>query len=230
MATESGTSRKRATLTLIGGLVGLWPILFAFVLWALAQWGGGESEFSLAPRETTRNVVVLVVALAVTWAWNIFIVVAGIRAWRRRVPARGRALAGLVAAVAGVLFVSLILAGGLVIALALRGRGEGKLSAEEQVKKCRSNQESLAIMLGPEMWGFDHPEAKPEDYKELDLSPKGDLIEPEDGPAYATDPLLFDCPADDDAEDVDYVVDITPEGEIKIRCIDPDGIQAGHNP
>jgi hypothetical protein len=230
MAAESGASPKRATTTLIAGLVGLWPILFALVLWALAQWGAGEGEFSLAPRETMRNVIVLLVALAITLAWNIVVIVGGIRAWRRRVPARGRALAGLIAAAVGALFVSLVLAGGLAIALSLRGRGEHKLSAEEQVKKCRSNQESLAIMLGPEMWGFDHPEAKPEDLKTLDLSPQGDLIEPEDGPAYATDPLLFDCPADDDPPDVDYVVDITPEGEIKIRCIDPDGIKAGHNP
>lgn len=228
MPENSAVSRKRPTAILFAGLVGLWPILFILVMWALAQWGGGEAEFSLAPRETGRNVVVLIVALGATLALDVGAIVFGIRAIRRG-AARARAFAGVVMAAVGALAVVLLLIVGIALSV-MFGRGGGdKLSPEERVKKCGSNQDKIAIMLGPEMWGFDHPDAKPEDLKELDLSPGGDLVKPEDGTAYTTDPTILDCPADDDEDDVDYAVDITPEGEIRVRCIDPEGMKEGHN-
>lgn len=229
MPDDSAVFSKRPTAILCAGLVGLWPIVFILVMWALAQWGGGEAEFSLAPRETGRNVVVLIVALAATLALDVGAVVFGIKAIRRR-PGRARVVAGVVTAAIGALAVVLLLIVGVALSVMFGRPGGDKLSVEERVKKCVSNQEKIAIMLGPEMWGFDHPGTKPEDLKALDLSPHGDLVKPEDGPAYTTDPTVLDCPADDDEDDVDYAVDITPQGEVKVRCIDPEGIKEGHNP
>lgn len=229
MADDNATGRKRPTAVLIAGVIGLWPILFILIMWALAQWGGAPGEFSLAPRETARNVVVLVAALAATLVLDVGTVVVGIRALKRPVG-RGRAVAGLVLAGLGALAILLVLGAGVALSVMFGRGGDGKLSSEERVKKCGSNQGEIAIMLGPEMWGFDHPDGRPEDLKKLNLSPKGDLVKPEEGPAYTTDPTVFDCPADDDEDDVDYAVDITPEGEIKVRCIDPTGIKEGHNP
>jgi hypothetical protein len=228
MPNDSAVRGKKPTAILIAGLIGVWPIIFILVMWALAQWGGAPGEFSLAPRETTRNVVVLIVAVAATLLLDVGTVVFGIRALKRRIGG-GRAVAGVILAGLGALAILLLLGAGIALSI-IFGRGGGdKLSAEERVRKCRSNQEKITIMLGPEMWGFDHPDARPEDLKELDLSPDGDLVKPEDGPAYTTDPTVFDCPADDDENDVDYAVEITPEGEVKVRCIDPEGIKEGHD-
>jgi hypothetical protein len=229
MVEESAKSKKRATAILAVGAVGLWPILFIIIMWALAQWGGPGGEFSLAPRETMRNVVVLVVALALTFALDVGVVVLALRALKRKWPGRGRAAAGMVMAACGALAILVVVGFGIALSLILGGGGGDKLSKEERVKKCRSNQEKIAIMLGPEMWGFDHPGAKLSELEELDLSPQGDLVEPEDGPAYTTDPSVFDCPADDDEADVDYAVYVTPQGEIKVMCVDPEGIKEGHN-
>ncbi len=228
MADENVPRNKKPTVVLIAGLVGLWPILFILITWALAQWGGAPGEFSLAPRETTRNVVVLAVALAATLVLDAAVVVVGLRTLKRRVG-RGRLIAGVVTAAAGALAILLLFAAGIVLSIVFGRGGDDKLSREERIKKCRANQAQIEIILGPEMWGFDHPEAKAEDLKKLNLSPEGDLVEPEEGPAYTTDPAIFDCPADDDEKDVDYAVDITPEGEVRVRCIDPEGIKEGHN-
>jgi hypothetical protein len=228
MPDENVPKSRRPTAVLIAGLVGLWPILFILIMWALAQWGGAPGEFSLAPRGTTRNVVVLVVALAATLLLDAAVIVIGLRTLKRRVG-RGRLIAGVVMAAAGALAILLLVGAGIALSVVFGRGGDGKLSREERIKRCRANQEQIEIMLGPEMWGFDHPEAKAEDLKELNLSPEGDLVKPEEGPAYTTDPTIFDCPADDDEEDVDYAVDITPEGEVRVRCIDPKGIKEGHN-
>lgn len=229
MVEESAVSKKRATAILAVGAVGLWPIVFITIMWALAQWGGTGGEFSLAPRETTRNLVALVVALAVTLALDVGVIVFALRALKRKAAGRGRALVGLAMAACGGLAILMVVGFGIAISSMLGGRGDDKLTTEERVRKCRYGQEKIAIMLGPEMWGFDHPDGKPSDLEELDLSPDGDLVEPEDGPAYTTDPSVFDCPADDDEDDVDYAVYITPEGEIKVTCVDPAGIKEGHN-
>jgi hypothetical protein len=229
MVEENVRSKKRATAILAAGAFGLWPIIFIAVIWALAQWGGAGGEFSLAPRETTRNVVMLLAALAVTLAGDVAVIIFALRALRRRAPGRGRAVVGMVMAACGALAILAVVGFGLAISMILGGRGGDKLTREDRIKKCRSNQETIAIMLGPEMWGFYHPDAKPSDLGELDLSPQGDLVEPEDGPAYTTEPTVFDCPADDDEEDVDYAVYLTPEGEIKVTCVDPAGIKEGHN-
>jgi hypothetical protein len=228
MVEESARSKKRATAILVVGAVGLWPILFIVIMWALAQWGGPGGEFSLAPRETTRNVVVLVVALAVTLVLDVGAIVFALRALKKKWAGRGRAVAGMVMAACGALAILVVVGFGIALSLILGGGGD-KLSKEDRIKKCRSNQEKIAIMLGPEMWGFDHPGAKLSELEELDLSPQGDLVEPEDGPAYTTDPSVFDCPADNDETDVDYAVYVTPEGEIKVMCVDPEGIKEGHN-
>jgi hypothetical protein len=229
MSDDNAAGRKKRTAVLIAGVIGVWPILFILIMWALAQWGGAPGEFSLAPRETTRNVVVLVAALAATLVLDAGTIFFGIRALKRPVG-RGRAVAGLVLAGLGALAILLLLGAGIALSIIFGRGGDGELSLEERVKKCRSNQGKIAIMLGPEMWGFDHPDGRPEDLKELNLSPKGDLVKPEEGPAYTTDPTIFFCPADDNEDDVDYAVDITPEGEIKVRCINQAGIKEGHNP
>jgi hypothetical protein len=229
MVEENAVSKKRATAILAVGAVGLWPIIFIAVMWALAQWGGSGGEFSLAPRETMQNVVILVVALGITLVLDVGVIVFALRLRKRKEPGRGRALAGLIMAACGALAILVVVGFGIALSLIIGGRGDGKMTEEERARKCKSNQEKIAIMLGPDMWGFDHPDAKPSDLKELDLSPHGDLVEPEDGPAYTTDPTVFDCPADDDEDDVDYAVYITPEGEIKVTCVDPEGIKEGHN-
>jgi hypothetical protein len=233
MPESGGVSKRGATAVLIAGLVGLWPILFILVIWALMNWGWSEGEFSLAPRDVTRNRVSLAVGIIATLLLDVGAVIFGIRSFVRRVAARGRALAGVImAAVSALIIVSVFVFIGTRIGFGVMfgARGSDELTLEQRVEKCRQNQEEIAIMLGPDMWLYDHPEAKPEELKELDLSPQGDLIEPEDGPAYATDPAILDCPADDDPDDVDYAVDITPQGEVKVRCVDPAGIREGHNP
>ncbi len=211
----------------------MWPILFISIILVLINWGWSEGEFSLAPRDVTRNRVLLAVGITATLLLDIGAVIFGIRSFVRRVAARGRALAGVImASVSGLTIVSVFVFIGILFGFgAMFGtRGRGKLTLEQRVEKCRQNQEEIAIMLGPDMWLFDHPEATPEDLKELDLSPRGDLIEPEDGTAYTTDATVLECPADDDPGNVDYAVDITPQGEVRIRCINPAGIREGHNP
>jgi len=93
MVEESAVSKKRTTAILALGAVGLWPILFIALMWALAQWGGAGGEFSLAPRETMRNVVILVVALGVTLALDVGVIVFALRSLKRKWPGRGRAVA-----------------------------------------------------------------------------------------------------------------------------------------
>jgi hypothetical protein len=232
MPESGGVSKRSATAVLIAGLVGLWPILFILIIWALMNWGWSEGEFSLAPRDVTRNRVSLAVAIVATLLLDIGAVIFGIRGFVRRVAARGRALAGVIMAAVSVLtIVSVFVFIGILFGFGVMfgARGPDKLTLEQRVEKCRQNQEEIAVMLGPDMWLFDHPGATPEDLKKLDLSPRGDLVEPEDGTAYTTDATVLDCPADDDPDDVDYAVDITPQGEVRVRCVDPAGIREGHN-
>ena len=37
------------------------------------------------------------------------------------------------------------------------------------------------------------------------------------------------CHTLNNMDDVDYAVYITPEGEAKVMCVDPEGIREGHN-
>ncbi len=225
---ERPVSKSGATASFITGLVSLWPILFFVVLWALAQWGG-EGDFSLAPRDTTRNIVLVVIGLGGALAAAVVAIVFAVAALRRGRAGRRRAIVGLVTGIIGAVVVIAIFALILWVKSMLPSHREGELTAVQRVEKCRENQRNVATALGPEMWGFDHPDEKPEELKELDLSPRGDLVEPDDGVPYI-DPSFLDCPADDDEDDVDYAVDITPEGVIRVRCIDPAGVEEGHNP
>ncbi|MGD8719253.1 MAG: hypothetical protein PVH29_10580 [Candidatus Zixiibacteriota bacterium] len=232
MSKESAGPKKKTTAVLIAGIVSLWPLYYILVVFALMKWGWSEGEFSLATRDVSTNRIIFLVAIGATLALSIGVIVCGLRAFVRRLAGRGRALAGVIMASASTLIiVTVVILVGVFFGFGnlFGGKGGDKLSAEDRINKCRSNQEKIAVMLGPEMYGFDHPDVRPEELKELDLSPSGDLVNPEDGPAYTTDPTIFDCPADDDPNDVDYVVDVTPNGEIKVRCIDPEGMEEGHN-
>ena len=225
----SGGGRKGGTASLTMALVGLWPIVGAAVLWALTQWGGGESDFTLDPRDTSRNVLILGILLAATFASNVAALVIGLRGLWKGAAARGRAVAGVILAAVGTLFLAAVFTFALVVRSMLPAGGGDKLTRDQRLVKCRGNQKNIATMLGPEMWGFDHPDAKPEDLKKLDLSPAGELIHNDTGIAYTTDPSILNCPADKDRTDVDYAVEITPEGQVKVRCIDRAGVKEGHN-
>lgn len=225
MNNVSRGSAKIATLGLIAAVVGLWPLYFFIIVWAWGQWGG-EGEFSLETYDPTRNVVLLAVSFIIAFAAAAAGVVLGIVNLAQRKPGRKRALAGLILGGVGVLITVTV----LVLFLILRGsltRSEKRMTLAQEISKCRSNQRTIEMALGPEMWGYDHPGFKPEDLRKLDLSPKGDLTSGE--VAYINDQAVLDCPADEDPNDVDYAVDVTPEGVIKVHCIDADGIKRGHN-
>lgn len=227
MVQSPGGSKKAANAALLASLIGLWPIIGLLVIWALAQWGAGQTEFSLDPKDTSRTVIAVLVGLALTLILALGALVVGLRGAKKGAPARGRSTVAAILGAVGTLFLVGVVVFGLILKSQLPGTREDKLSKQQRLEKCRTNQKNIATMLGPEMYGFDHPDAKPEDLKKLDLSPKGDLMT---GPiAYTTDKAVLDCPCDDDPNDIDYAVEITPEGEIKVRCIDPKGVKEGHN-
>jgi len=230
-----GGSRTGATWSLIAALVGLWPVV-AFGAWVVISRfsSGGGGEFSLDPRDTTKNVTLLGVGFAVAFVAAVTAVVTGLINSRKGKAARGRAIAGMILGGVGVLVfaamaVGFFAAGGGALVAAGTGGGKSKMTKAERITKCRINQKNIAIMLGPEMWGFDHPGAKPDDLKKLDLSPHGDLIQNDSGIAYTTDPGVLQCPSDDNPGGVDYAVEVTPEGEIKVHCINAKGVKEGHN-
>jgi len=226
--TLKGGSSKAATASLLAALVGLWPVYFLVILWALGRWGGEGGAFSLDPRDTSRNVQALLVGLGAALVLDALAIFLALRTLGRKAAGKGRAVAGLALGILGVLVLAALLAAGLMVRNQLGGKG--KMTQQQEIDKCRGNQRTIATALGPEMWGYDHPDAKPEDLKKLDLSPKGDLSESDTGIAYINDATVLNCPADKDLNDVDYAVDVTPEGAIKVRCIDPKGIKDGHNP
>ncbi len=226
---RSGGSGKAATASLVAALVGLWPIYFIAAIWFLGQIGAGGGEFSLAPRDTTRNVTLLVAALGAAVVLDGVALFLAVRVWRRRARGKGRATAAFVLAVVSVVIIAALAAFTLILRSQLGG-GAKDLSREQRIAKCRNNQANIATALGPEMWGYDHPDGKPEDLKKLDLSPGGDLVNSDSGVAYINDPSVLICPLDKNNKGPDYAVDVTPEGEIKVRCIYPPGVKEGHNP
>jgi len=227
MTQSPGGPKKAANAALIASLIGLWPIIGLVVVWALAQGGVGQTEFSLDPKDTSRAVTALLVGLGLTLILCLLGLVFGLRGARKGASARGRSTAAVIMGSVGTLFLVGIVVVGFVLKTQLPGAKEDKLSKQQRIEKCRINQKTIATMLGPEMYGFDHPDAKPEDLKKLDLSPKGDMTS---GPiAYTTDKTVLNCPADKNPADVDYAVEVTPEGEVKVRCMDPKGVKEGHN-
>lgn len=99
---------------------------------------------------------------------------------------------------------------------------EGLTVEEQVVQDCISNQEQLELIAN-EFWRKDHPDSSEEDIKNLDLGPKGDLLGMKKGGRfiyYTGDFGIFNCPEDEDMEDVDYAVDkVDKDGYIHIKCI-----------
>jgi len=223
--------KKSPFVAFILGLVGLWPILYiaAFVL-LLVFAGERTAEFSSEPRGTQLNRSILALALGATVLVQLTAVVLGIIA-RLRTPkgtrGRGFALVGVFTGGLGFFFVATL----FVIYLMISGgfaSDDGELSADERVSKCNENRRSVETALGPDMWGFDHPDMTADEIAELDLSPEGDLINNDSGIIYI-DPEYLDCPADEDPTDADYTAVVNPDGTISVLCIDDAGAAAGHN-
>jgi len=99
---------------------------------------------------------------------------------------------------------------------------QGLTEEEQIIYDCISHQEQLELIAN-EFWRVDHPDAEKEDIKNLNLSPEGDLLGMKKGGRfiyYTGDPGIFNCPADEDMEDVDYAVDeVDKDGYIHIKCI-----------
>ena len=223
--------KKSPFVAFILGLVGLWPILFlaTFVL-LLVLAGERTAEFSLEPRRTQFNQLIFAIALGATALIQIIAVVLGVIA-RAKTPkgerGRGFASAAIIISVIGFLFIATIFTLFLVIS-AQFAPDDGELSDEERVLRCKENRKHIETALGPDMWGFDHPDMTVDMVAGLDLSPEGDLINNDTGIIYI-DPEYLDCPADDDLTDADYSAVVNPDGIISVLCIDDVGIAAGHN-
>jgi hypothetical protein len=226
------TDKKKSTfVSFILGLVGLWPILFlaTFVL-LLVLAGERTAEFSLEPRSTQFNRLIFAIALGATALIQIIAVVLGVIA-RAKTPkgerGRGFALAAIIISVIGFLFIATIFTLFLVISAQFT-RDDGELSAEEKALKCKDNRKHVEMALGPDMWGFDHPDTTPGELTDLDLSPGGDLIHNDTDIIYI-DPEYLDCPEDEDPNDADYSAVVNADGTISVICIDKAGVAAGHN-
>ncbi len=223
--------KKSPFVAFILGLVGLWPILYFAVFVLLLVFAGERTaEFSLEPRSTQFNRLILAFALGATALVQMTAVVLGIIA-RLRTPkgtrGRGFALAAVFTGALGFLFIATL----FVIFLAISAQfapDDGELSDEERVLRCKENRKHIETALGPDMWGFDHPDMTVDMVAGLDLSPEGDLINNDTGIIYI-DPEYLDCPADDDLTDADYSAVVNPDGIISVLCIDDVGIAAGHN-
>ena len=226
-----GKRKKSSVVSFILGLVGLWPIVFFVVFVLLLVYAGERSaEFSLEPKSTQANRLVLVVAMAASLAVQLTAVVLGIIGRRRTAkgdPGRGLALSAIITGSVGFLFVAAVFSLFLVLSSQF-SRDDGELSAGERVVKCMNNQKNIGTALGPDMWGFDHPDMVSEEIAEIDLSPEGDLINNVAGIAYINQGSL-DCPEDDDPGDTDYAVVVNPDGTISVECVDEKGVAAGHN-
>jgi heme/copper-type cytochrome/quinol oxidase subunit 2 len=99
---------------------------------------------------------------------------------------------------------------------------QGLTEEEQIIMRCKSNQEQLELIAN-EFWKRDHPDATKEDIKNLDLGPEGDLLGIKKGNRfiyYTGEPAIFNCPSDEDMEDIDYAIDhIDGDGYIHIKCI-----------
>jgi hypothetical protein len=220
-----------SVVSFILGLIGLWPILFfaAFII-LLVFAGQRTAEFSLEPKSTETNQSILVIALAVTVLIQLAAIIIGIITrlrTPRKGPGRGLALTGILVGAVGFLFLAFTSLAYVAVASKF-SQDEGELSAEERAAKCEDNQKHIEFALGPDMWGYDHPDMTPEEIAGLDLSPHGDLINNDNGILYI-DPEFLDCPEDDDPDDTDYSIVINADGTVSVICVDEAGKAAGHN-
>ncbi|RLC41834.1 MAG: hypothetical protein DRH44_07000 [Candidatus Coatesbacteria bacterium] len=98
--------------------------------------------------------------------------------------------------------------------------------------RCMQNQEQLELIAN-EFWRSDHPDASEDEILNINCGPGGDLVGIRKGRQfiyYITDMSVFDCPADEDPNDIDYQVsEVDENGFIHIICIDPKGKLEGHN-
>lgn len=226
------TGKKNSPfVAFILGLVGLWPILY-FVLFVLLLVFAGErtAEFSLEPKSTQFNRLALTIALGATVLVQVTAVVLGIKTLLRApkgTRGRGFALSAVFAGAVGFFFIAAL----YVIFLTISARfasDDGELSDEERILKCKENRSHIETALGPDMWGFDHPDMTVNEVAGLDLSPEGDLINNNTGIIYI-DPEYLDCPADEDPTDADYTAVVNADGTISVLCIDGVGAATGHN-
>jgi hypothetical protein len=223
--------KKSPFVAFILGLVGLWPILYFAVFVLLLIFAGGRTaEFSLEPTSPQFNRSILLFALGATVLAQVVAIVLGIIARLRTpkgMPGRGFALAAVFTGAVGFLFVAASFVIFLMI-LAQFAPDDGELSEEERALRCKENQKHIETALGPDMWGFDHPDMTADEVAGLDLSPEGDLINNDTGIIYI-DPEYLDCPADEDPTDMDYSAAVNPDGTISVFCVDDVGVAAGHN-
>jgi hypothetical protein len=227
-------SNRKGVLGFVLAVIGLWPILFFGIFLALLIFAGDTSaEFSLETKNVALNQTLLLVALGITFIVQIVALVLCILALLNKGKAvipKGLALLGVILSAIGVLFSVLIIIGGLIFAHFFIPKppgddGDNPAAIKDQ---CIGNQENIEVAVGPDMWGFDYPDDTPEDIVKIDLAPYGDLIDNDSGIAYINEGSL-NCPADDDPDDTDYELYIDEEGNVKARCIDPEGIAQGHN-
>ncbi len=227
-------SSKKGVAGFILALIGLWPILFFGIFLALLIFAGDSSaEFSLETRNVAVNQTLFLIALAVTFVVQIVALVLCLSAFiniRKTVIRKGLSLLGIILSTLGILFSVLFIVAVLIIIHYFIPKPPGDDGNDPAAIKdqCIGNQENIEVAVGPDMWGFDYPDDTPEDIVKIDLAPYGDLIDNDSGVAYINEGSL-DCPADDDPDDTDYELCINEDGNIKVRCIDPEGIAQGHN-
>lgn len=227
-------SNRKGVIGFILALIGLWPILFFGIFLALLIFAGDTpAEFSLETKNVAVNQTLLLVALGITFIIQIVALVTSILArkgFARGDKGRTLSLWGIVLSSVGIIFFLALVILAIFIKLYVIPKPPGDDGDDPTAIKelCIGNQENIEVAIGPDMWGFDYPDDTPEDIVEINLAPYGDLIENDSGVAYINEGSL-DCPADDDPDDTDYELYIDEEGNVKAKCIDPEGIAQGHN-
>jgi len=226
--------RRKEVIGFVLGVIGLWPILFFSIFILLLVFAGdASSEFSLETRNVAVNQMLLLAALGITFIIQIAGLIISILARKKSVrgdKTRALSLWGIICSIIGISFILVLVLLGLYIKFYIIPQPPGDDGENPDATKelCIANQENIEVALGPDMWGFDYPDDTPEDMLELDLSPYGDLIENDSGIAYIDEGSL-DCPADEDPDDTDYELYIDDEGNVRAKCVGPEGIVQGHN-
>jgi ABC-type transport system involved in multi-copper enzyme maturation permease subunit len=221
-------------LSFSGLLLTLLLLIYLFILAFPASQGLAKiiAPQSIYPYLKTISIIITTVSAGLV-ALGIII---GINALVKK--QRKGALAGIILGGIWLLLVIALVVLGLVVFSAFKGEKKLPKTEYEKWEKCRHNQQQLELIIN-EFWKKDHPNASKEDIMKLNLGPDGDLVgfkTPEGQIIYYTgDMSIFDCPGDGNDKDpqdkdIDYAVDyVDKEGKAHVKCIDPEGVKAGHN-
>jgi len=217
------------------GLILILILLLYFIILALPQTQGVARVIAppaVYPYLKTISIVIGIISGILALA-GIFVGLVGLFQKKMR-----GSLAGFICGLVWLALVVVLIA--VIFMMFSAFKQDKKLTPSEYDKydKCRKNQKQLELIIN-EFWLSDHPKATPEEIMDLDLSNDGSAVSftmPNGQVIYYTgDMNIYDCPSDGTEEnllvdDTDYVVDyIDEEGYVHVKCIDPEGIEAGHN-